>query len=183
MHSRNQMSDSEKTEVLLRGFYADQGRLRGFIFTATRNYHATEEILQSTAITVAQKAAAFDFDREMSPWFSGIVKNLIQRWYRTQAKESHSVSLDLLEQCIPEPEDYESGILSNRHTALKSCIQKLPQHQREIIKLRYMQGKDCSGIASDLGRSVQSVYSLLKRLKLELRKCIEFQLTRQEAAS
>lgn len=183
MEDCGDMTEEEKTELLLRAFYVDQSRLRGYIFTATRDYHATEEILQSTAITIAQKSATFDFSKEMSPWFSGIVRNLILRWFQTQGKAAKHVSLDVIEQCVAEPEDFESGVISTRQIALKSCIQKLPVRQRKIVQLRYVEGKDCSGIAAELGRSVQSIYALLKRMKLELRKCVEVQLNRHEVAS
>ena len=44
------MSEITQIEALLRVFHAKRALLRGYIFSATRDYHATEDILQEIAI-------------------------------------------------------------------------------------------------------------------------------------
>ncbi|MEO0796699.1 MAG: sigma-70 family RNA polymerase sigma factor [Verrucomicrobiota bacterium] len=172
-----QPSDSsDKTEVLLRRFYAQQSKLRGYVFSATRDYHATEDILQSTAIVVAQKATEFDFTKPETPWFIGIARNYISKWYRTQGRANRYVSLDILEEYMPDYESFESEPISERRYALKICIDRLPNKQKEVVRLRYQDGMDCQNIAEQLDRPIQGIYSLLKRIKIELRKCVEFRL-------
>lgn len=173
--------DSEKTERLLRQFYAQQSKLRGYIFSATRNYHATEDILQSVAIVTAQKSSSYDFDKNPAPWFIGIAKNHIKKWYTSQGRNSRNVSLDILEECISDYSNFESDLIANRREALNTCIGKLPSKQKEVVRLRYMHDKSCHTIAEELKRPIQGIYSLLKRLKLELRKCVEFRLKDMEA--
>ncbi|MGJ8639961.1 MAG: sigma-70 family RNA polymerase sigma factor [Opitutaceae bacterium] len=178
------IADADRTEKLLRQFYSQQSKLRGYVFSATRNYHATEEILQSTAIVVAQKAGKFDFNKEPAPWFIGIAKNHIQKWYRSQGQsKSRNVSLDLLEECLPEYESFESNEVSARREALTVCIRKLPAKQKEVVQLRYMEDMRCPSIAKELNRPIQGIYSLLKRLKLELRKCVELRLKEESVLS
>jgi RNA polymerase sigma-70 factor, ECF subfamily len=174
------MNESEQIETLLRQFYANQGQLRGYIFSSTKDYHATEEILQSTAITIAQKAAQFDSERPCMNWFMGICKNHIQRYYQKQKRESKHISFEILDDFIPMLEVFDAHQLSTRRQALESCMTRLPKKQRKVIELRYMENQDCSQIADHLGRSVQGIYSLLKRLKVDLRKCVEFQLQNRE---
>ena len=174
------LSEADKTELLLRKFYEQQGRLRGYVYSATRDYHATEEILQSTAIVVAQKAGAFDFEREEAPWFLGIAKNYIQKHYRAQGKASRNVSLDVLEECLSEFEPFETDQIASRREALDTCLSSLPKKQKDLVQLRYLQGMGCQKIAEKLGRPVQGIYSLLKRLKLELRNCVEYRMKKEE---
>lgn len=174
------MSESEQIEMLLRKFYSNQDQLRGYIFSAVRDYHATEEILQSIAIVVAQKAAAFDQDRPAIPWFMGIAKNKILQWHSLKGRESRNVSFETLDNCIPHMDSFSEDSVTQRQLALKNCIKRLPNKQKAILELRYMDNNNCSMIADKLGRSIQSIYSLLKRLKLELRKCVEFQLQKEE---
>ncbi|WP_169305306.1 sigma-70 family RNA polymerase sigma factor [Coraliomargarita akajimensis] len=176
------MPEEDPTEWLLRQFYAQQGKLRGYVYSATRDYHATEEILQSTAIVVAQKAASFDRTRAESPWFIGIAKKHIQKWYSQQGRKPQAVSLDSLEHCLPDYEVFETDHIADRRLALKSCIACLPEKQKAIVGLRYEDNCDCSEIADRLDRTVQSVYALLKRLKQELRKCVELRLKKGELA-
>ncbi len=174
------MSETIQLEALLRVFYANQGKLRGYIFSATRDYHATEDILQEIAIVVAKKAATFDCEREEMPWFMGIARNQIQRWYRMKGREQSNISFEVIEECIPMFESFGSEEVSNRRLALKRCVDRLPGKQKAIMNLRYIDEMDCSQIAENVGRSVQGIYAVLKRLKVELRKCVEFQLDQQE---
>jgi len=184
VNSLPNITEADRTERLLRQFYAQQGKLRGYVFSATRNYHATEEILQSTAIVVAQKSSKFDFNKEPVPWFIGIAKNHIQKWYRNQGQATiRNVSLELLEQCLPDYEAFKSDKVSARHEALTSCIRKLSTKQKQVIQLRYLEGLGCQDIADELNRPIQGIYSLLKRLKLELRKCVETRLKQEDALS
>lgn len=170
------MDESEQIEQLLLQFYAEQDRIRGYVFAGTRNYHATEEILQSVAIVVAQKAATYDAARPPFPWFMGIARNKILKWYSSGKREAGTVSFDVLDECIPHMQSFDSETLSNRQHALMQCMERLPEKQKKIVELRYLDNHDCSQVAAQLGRSVQSIYSLLKRLKLGLRKCIDVQL-------
>jgi RNA polymerase sigma-70 factor (ECF subfamily) len=176
------MDESTQIEQLLRQFYAEQDKIRGYVFASTRNYHATEEILQSIAIVVAQKATTYDSSKPPSPWFMGIARNKIHQWYSANKQKACTVSFDVLEQCLAHTDSFDSETLSNRQHALSHCIERLPAKQRQVVNLRYLENYDCTQVASQVGRSVQSIYSLLKRLKLELRKCINIQLHGRETA-
>ncbi len=174
------MSETVLLEALLRRFYANQGKIRGFVFSATRDYHATEDILQEVAIVVAKKASTYDTERPALPWFMGIARNQIQRHYRAKGKAANNVSYELLEDFVPLFSSYESEEISDRQVALKRCVDKLPQKQKRIMQMRYVEELDCSQISDTLGRSIQGIYGLLKRMKLGLRKCVEFQLQQPE---
>lgn len=176
------MDESKQIKILLRQFYAEQDRIRGYVFASTRNYHATEEILQSIAIVVAQKATTYDTAQPSFPWFMGIARNKIFQWYSANKRKSGTISFDVLDDCIGHMEPFESEMLSTRQHALAHCMQRLPERQRQVVELRYLNNCDCSQVAAQIGRSVQSVYSLLKRLKRELRKCIDIQLRGRETA-
>lgn len=174
------MSESVQIETLMRRFYSSQGQLRGYVFSATRDYHATEDILQEIAIVVAKKASVYDAERPALPWFMGIARNQIQRFYRTRGKESVNVSFDLLEDCMPFFAAYENEKISDRQVALKKCVDRMPDKQRRIMQMRYVEELDCSQISKTIGRSVQGIYGLLKRMKTGLRKCVEYQLQQPE---
>ena len=176
------MSESVQIETLMRRFYASQGKLRGYVFSATRDYHATEDILQEIAIVVAKKASVYDKERPALPWFMGIARNQIHRFYRTRGKESVNVSFELLEDCMPCFSSYENENISERQAALRKCVDRLPEKQRRIMQMRYVEELDCSQISKTIDRSVQGIYGLLKRMKAGLRKCVEFQLRQPEVS-
>lgn len=169
-------ANTEQHEMLLRQFYIEQGKLRGYIFSSTRDYHATEDILQEVSIAIVKDAGTFDTSRPPLPWFMGIARNQIYRFYRKKARDSNNVSFEAIGDCLPYFETFGTEPASSSHLALKRCMSRLPGKQQKVVELRYMDDMNCTQIANALGRSVQSIYSLLKRMKKELRKCVEYQL-------
>lgn len=174
------MTDSEKIENLLTVFYENHGNLRGYVFASTRSYHGSEEVLQSVAIKIAQAGAAFDADRPALPWIMGITKNQIKQWYQKNRRDARHISFEVIDEYLPKLAVFSAEQMTPRREALDSCMQNLPANQRWIVELKYVDNFNCTQIAGTLGKSVQSIYSLLKRLKAELRKCIEFKLQRPE---
>lgn len=176
------MTESEKIEMLMRIFYESQGNIRGYVFASTRSYHGTEEIMQTLAIKIAQSAGSFEDARQPLPWFLGIARNQIKQWYQKNKKEARTISFEVLDEYMPEFGIFSFDQISPRRRALDACMSNLPGKQKQVVELRYMDDLDCSQISKRLGRSVQSIYSLLKRLKLELRKCVEVQLNNPETS-
>jgi RNA polymerase sigma-70 factor (ECF subfamily) len=68
---------------------------------------------------------------------------------------------------------------ADRVEALRRCVGRLPEHAREVLRLRYEQGLCCTALAGRLGRSVEAVYQTLSRLHRRLRACVEKQAARE----
>ncbi|NNE90288.1 MAG: sigma-70 family RNA polymerase sigma factor, partial [Verrucomicrobiales bacterium] len=56
--------------------------------------------------------------------------------------------------------------------ALKFCIEKLPEKQREVIVARYLDAESVTGIAKDLGTNANAVSQTLFRARANLAKCV-----------
>ncbi len=173
--------DQDKLERMMRAFYAHQDKLRAYTFAAVRDFHATEEILQDVAIVVAQKAEEFDESGTIEFWVLGIARNKILKWHKRRGREARNIAFDVISECLPHARSFESDYVAERRQALQNCLSHLPDRQKKIVELRYVDDQDCPYIAEVLGRSIQSIYSLLKRIKTELRNCVEQQLRSQEA--
>ncbi|MFC7336038.1 sigma-70 family RNA polymerase sigma factor [Haloferula chungangensis] len=170
------MTDAKKLEKLLREFYAEHEMLRGYVFAAIRDYHSTEDILQEMAIVIATKASGFDFSQPSGPWFVGVAKRLILRWFQSKGRKAVHVSFDVLDEAFSNKLVTQVNEEPDRVLALRSCLRKLPEDQRRIMDLRYGDGVDCESIAATLSRSVQSIYASIKRAKEGLRICVSNQL-------
>lgn len=175
------MAETNPVEGLLREYYARQRAICGYIYSATRDYHATQDIFQEVAITITRKAETYDPSRPPLPWFFGIARYEILSWLRARGKKPTHVSFDILEECFGEEDRPHAGTseVSVREQALKSCIEKLPPKQRSIIDLRYSERLSCDRIAESVNQSIQSVYAIIKRLKLSLRDCVSTRLEQE----
>lgn len=167
------MTDIEKKEKMLAEFCRHQGILKGYIFSAIRDYHATEDILQEIAILITKKASDFDFDRPVSPWLTGIAKMYIRRWFQQSVRRPSHISFDMLDQCLTDHSVFEPSEMARRETFLADCLKTLPSTQRRIMSLRYEEGVSCDQVSKMMNRSIQSIYATIKRLKNILRECID----------
>jgi RNA polymerase sigma-70 factor (ECF subfamily) len=57
--------------------------------------------------------------------------------------------------------------------ALESCLQKLPEDRRKLVLGCYVPGVSIKDIAARTGRSEDGLYQLLRRIRLELQRCVE----------
>ena len=60
-----------------------------------------------------------------------------------------------------------------RVEALSSCLDRIPDKSRSLLKLRYFDGYNCIEIAEKIGIELNTVYKRLSRLHQGLRVCIE----------
>ena len=56
--------------------------------------------------------------------------------------------------------------------ALKECVERLTQRDRELLKGRYDDGSSIQALAADAGRSADTIYKLLRRIHEDLFDCI-----------
>jgi RNA polymerase sigma-70 factor (ECF subfamily) len=176
-----EMAEINIVEDVLREYYAQQRSIYGYIYSATRDYHATQDIFQEVAIAITRKAHTYDTSRPPLPWFFGIARYEILSWLRARGKKPVHVSFDVLNECFGEEDRAHAGTteVSLREQALKSCIEKLPPKQRSIIDLRYSEKLSCDRIAESVNQSIQSIYAIVKRLKISLRDCVTTRLEQE----
>ena len=114
----------------------------------------------------------YDSSREFGPWARRIAyfQTLAHLKRRTRSRESQ-FSDEMLEQLAVETER-RSDALEDRLQALRSCLEKLPEKDRDLVKARYATGASVKAMAGDIGRSADAVSMHLYRLRQKLAGCI-----------
>ena len=75
---------------------------------------------------------------------------------------------------LDEPAAYERSL--ERVQALKECIGKLKENQRQIINLRFHGRAAVNDIAARLKKSAASISMVIMRVKAALAKCMHHQI-------
>ncbi len=57
--------------------------------------------------------------------------------------------------------------------ALSLCVSSLPEHYREVIRMRFMEGRPVADVAEVLGRSIGSIHMICHRALRQLREQVE----------
>lgn len=91
-----------------------------------------------------------------------ITRILIRECVNIQRRQKRSVPVDALSEAESEPED-------ERIAALREALAQLPQRQRTMTVLHYMEGYDVCEVARIMGTTKSAVCAGLSRARARLR--------------
>ena len=114
----------------------------------------------SEAITRAwEKRHTLRDERLFRTWITRI---LIRECVNIQRRQKRSMPVDALPEAESEPED-------ERITMLREALAQLPQRQRTMTMLHYMEGYDVREVARIMGTTKNAVCAGLSRARARLR--------------
>lgn len=132
------------------------------------NQYDAEDILSETLLAYFKKEREFESEEHRKAWLIRVAinesKNLLSK---TQSYEE-------INEEILGGEDEWGAV--NDNMDLKTAIQKLPDHQRQIILLFYIQNLSINQIAEVLGKNKNTVTVTLSRARENLKKFLEREL-------
>jgi RNA polymerase sigma-70 factor, ECF subfamily len=170
----NCMADggADDLEYYVQELIACQGRLRAYIAAALGNYANSADVLQRTNLVLWKKAGEFRAGEEFMPWALTVARYEVLAFLRDHRRDRHvfcedvaTMMLDAFATEVSDPGD--------RETALRKCLDRLPSRSRKLLWQRYDQAKSIKQIASETGRSENSVKCHFVRLRKSLERCIE----------
>ena len=158
-----------------------QPAILGFIRTLLPQTSEAEDLLQKTCLIAWQKFDQFDPETKFSTWACQIAYFEVKNYLRTKARDRHVFSDEVLEQLAQEvPEDQDR--LAEERAALHKCVEKLVAEERDLLAQAYEPGKTVQFIAEALGKSANSLYKQLNRIRRRLYACITKRLGQGGAA-
>ena len=168
--------DGAKNAEITRLLIRHRGDLYGYIFACVRNHNDAEEVFQEVSVGVVTSFHKLRSTDEFLPWAIEISRRQVFSFFR-RSKRAMVYDSELVEVLAEVAKGGAPSEESQRRaTALKSCVEKLPPRSREVLRLRYREGfSGVDQIAEYLGRSMAATYGVLKRLRVNLRRCIERQ--------
>jgi RNA polymerase sigma-70 factor (ECF subfamily) len=176
--SRKVLSESEFVLLITR----HQASMYAYILTIHPNRVAAQDILQESNIVLCRKRSEFEPGTSFKAWALRIA------YWQTMAhlkrvKRSGFVELepDVIDLVSQEAEEH-LGDFEDRHTALRSCLQKLPPGDTSILLAHYRNGESIADLSGRLGRSRDALKQVLMRIRRALRACIERQLAQEGSA-
>jgi RNA polymerase sigma-70 factor (ECF subfamily) len=156
--------------------------LYAYILACVRHHADAEDILQNVALAAVEADDPPLADERFLAWTREIARRRVLEHWR---KSGRVTPMDprLAQRLAEAAERVEQKRAGTTHReALLECVEKLPAESREILAARYADDSaDVAAIAEQFGRTEQGVYSLLYRLRLILRDCIEQRLNTEGA--
>jgi RNA polymerase sigma-70 factor (ECF subfamily) len=156
---------------------AIQSGLYSYIHSLARDLNDTDDLFQQTAVVLWKKFDEFDRQRSFFSWACGIARFEANNFLRGRKRQRLYFSDELNVLLIEAQEEITSVEDGERREALAGCIAKLRERDRELLTECYQDRGGVSQAAGRRGRSPQSVYNSLRRIRRALYECIARTLT------
>jgi RNA polymerase sigma-70 factor (ECF subfamily) len=159
-------------ELFLTLLLRHEPTIRASIRTVVQRPEDVDEIMQSTSLVAWKKFDSLTEHEAFGRWARVIARHEVLKFQRTKARDRFVLDTDLVERILEEAEG-ETDTSGRRLSWLEQCLEKLPEPRRTLLLQSYMPGSTIRSIAGSLGREEDALYQMLRRLRLELRGCIE----------
>ncbi len=168
--TRGVASTAEFSTLLQQG----QSQLFGYIHCLLRNFSDSEDLFQQTALVLWRKFDEYDRGRSFLSWACGVARLEVANFLRTRSRSRLYFSDDL-NLLLIESQDRMSAIDADaRRAALGKCMDRLSEWDRGLLMECY--GEEdlrVTEVASEQGRSSQSVHNSLRRIRRTLFACVQ----------
>jgi RNA polymerase sigma-70 factor, ECF subfamily len=172
---RSEDASGTSLEAYVQALTANQGRLRAYILASLGNYSDTADVLQRTNMILWKKAGEFRQDAEFLPWALTIARYEVLSFLRDSQRDRHVYSSDVANLML-DVATAEASDPNDRRLALRSCLERVPQRNRELLWQRYGEEKSIRQIAASSHRTEDAVKSLFLRIRKALERCVEARL-------
>ena len=172
---------SEDTEKLLKHFVEEDAVLRAYVYAATRSYEDANDVLQDVWRTLMQKLDQYDDSRQFRPWAMGVARMQVLRWRQEKGRNREIPSSDILDILATTAEEHADEI-DVRLSFLQECLGRLTTSCRNIMQMKYLDGKKIADIAVQVGRNVSAVEMTLVRSRRVLRECMDHRMKEEFGA-
>jgi RNA polymerase sigma-70 factor (ECF subfamily) len=151
-------------------------RVRVFVSSLHPRPSDVDEILQEAWLVAWKKLDSFRFtdeqpDEEFVRWLCTIARYQVCTYRRKNA--IRLLLNDELIEKLTVMQFEKADYFEARHEALLQCIESLRARDKELIRRRYQEGVSAKDLACGLGRSIDTVYKSLHRIRASLSTCIE----------
>jgi RNA polymerase sigma factor (sigma-70 family) len=165
--------------VLHRIICAQEGFVRALALKMAPFPGLAEDIAQQVFLEFLAKGHDWDLTADTRPLLAVMTRNVARRAWREKARAMPEIQQELLEHIRQLAETREAeNFFDEEQSALRRCLERLPQKSRQLIRLHYELDIKSVEIARELAMTAEAVRRALFRLREQLRKCVQ-QLLRE----
>lgn len=151
-----------------------QPRLYAYIMTMLLDHNQTEDVLQQTNLVIWEKAAEFAGCENFEARACKVAYFQVLAARRDAIRDHHRILFDdrLLTNVSQAVSDRIGDALGDYLVALRDCMKKLSEHQRDLLRKRYSPGGSVNAISAGRGESPDVTSASLYRIRKKLLACI-----------
>lgn len=147
----------------------------GFVYARVGGDEAAAaDLLQETMLEAVRGANGYRGDAALATWVCAIARRRLARHYERERRQEVARRGLTVIHGGEEPSDpgAADGVVERRDEVIRALRAMTPLH-RQVLVLKYLDGRSVEEIADELGRSRVQVQSLLQRARDALRREVE----------
>lgn len=170
--SNKQLSESD----FFRLFVKNEEIFRAYARVLLPCWESVDEVMQESSVVMWRKLGQLDNEQGFLPWGKVIVRFEALKFRRNKARDRHVFSETLLDLIANEASEEPEESLESEWKALNDCLAKFSPSGRELLMAPYRGRGEVIRLATQCGRTVNSLYKQIGRLREKLANCAENQL-------
>jgi RNA polymerase sigma-70 factor (ECF subfamily) len=157
----------------LRLFVKHEEALRSYARVLLPTWESVDEVMQESSVVMWKKLMQLDAAENFLPWAKVIVRFEAMRLRRDHARDRHVFGDDILELLANEAMEVPEDRWEQERKSLKNCLEQLAPHHRELVLAPYSGEGRVTRFSEETGRTINSLYKLLGRLREKLALCVK----------
>ena len=159
---------------------AERMPLTALFASVTRDFHLADDVFPEVCVKALARAETFETTAHLMNWARLSGKNRAIDILR--ARDGRYVGLSDAMLALLADEWPEQSRTDSTQEALSQCITQITPNNRELLRLRYFERRNCADVAAIMGRKIETVYQALARLHKALGDCIRARLQTDSAS-
>jgi RNA polymerase sigma-70 factor (ECF subfamily) len=172
------MSNEDRTSAFIKLFTSHEARLSAFAMSLIPNWADADDVLQQTNLILWKKFDEFELGTNFFAWAGRILYLEAKEFRKKKLRSKLHFNDDLLDAVAATAVEM-SDTLANQQKVLGDCIAKLNHSQREILRLRYEERGSVATVATEVNRSIKTIYNSLGAIRKLLIDCVTRRLARE----
>jgi RNA polymerase sigma-70 factor (ECF subfamily) len=156
-----------------------QSKIYGFIYSKIPDRSVCDDIFQDTFIKVIKtlRTKGYNEEGKFLPWVMRISSNLVIDYFRHNKKMPFQRETDeysIFNFMTDSTLSIENQLIQSQVVLdLRKIVEKLPEDQREVIKMRFYEDLSFKEISEITGVSINTALGRMRYAVINLRKLIE----------
>ncbi len=172
------MSSTDDRRWFIEQVRAEHRRLRAYVRALGVRAEAVDDLAQDALVIAFEKRADFDRRGDFGAWVRTIARHLIANERRKDSRRKRLLSAYVTDRLLEAESQQRHALASDTESedlspALRHCLDKLSDQNRQLLQLRYFENLSPGAIAGETQRSSNAVRQSLFRVRRELLQCLE----------
>ena len=164
----------------MRLFLQNEPVLRCVARAMLSDWTMVDDVLQEAGITMWEKMSQLRDEAGFLPWAKVIVRFKCRSAINALRRDRLVLSDEAVRLIAEDLETLDRDYYESALAALKGCLSQLPHHQKELVLAPYCRAESLEQMADQIGKTANSLYKQLGRLRVKLSDCVALTLQAEQ---